>query len=160
MQNVIGISECAEFINRGDIDSAVVTVAPFLKRIKEGSGSFALAKVGKDLGLQTGNEPRFVVGFAETLWNLGERASRLLAIYFLRRKMGYADQAIPMIYRLLIDCENTDQAQRVAICLLEPVVRERREDFEQMLSEWLEDENKHIVAAARLVIGRIGVKQA
>ncbi len=121
---------------------------PVLKAIGQGIGKKARKRVDDFLPLAT------------LLWHEYGREGRVVAVIPLG-VMELVDPAriVPLLRDMCRTCLTWEDADRLAMDALEPIVRKNPEEWLNALEPWLEDENKWVRRASVTVVGRLPLKQ-
>lgn len=120
---------------------------PMLKAIGDEIGKAARKRVAEYLPL------------TRLLWDAYGREGRVVALFPLG-KMALAQPGtiIPLLMILCRTCVTWEDADRLAMDSLEPVVRKQPDRWLAALEPWLADENKWVRRAGVTVVGRLPMK--
>ena len=121
---------------------------PVLKSIGEGIGKVARRRVDDFLPL------------AQLLWNEYGREGRVVAVIPLgAMELANPEKVVPLLRKICRTCLTWEDADRIAMGALEPIVRKKPEEWLSVVEPWLEDENKWVRRAGVIVVGRLPMKQ-
>jgi 3-methyladenine DNA glycosylase AlkD len=121
---------------------------PVLKAIGQGIGKQARRRVDDFLPLAT------------LLWHEYGREGRVVAVIPLGvMELVEPARIVPLLRDMCRTCLTWEDADRLAMDALEPVVRKNPEEWLNALEPWLEDENKWVRRASVTVVGRLPMKQ-
>jgi 3-methyladenine DNA glycosylase AlkD len=122
---------------------------PVLKTIGQGIGKLARKRVDDFLPLAT------------LLWHEYGREGRVVAVIPLGvMELVEPARIVPLLRELCRTCLTWEDADRLAMDALEPIVRKKPEEWLPALEPWLEDENKWVRRASVTAIGRLPMKQS
>lgn len=118
-----------------------------------------LSAIGKEIGKAACKQVQDFIPLARLLWEQYGREGRVVALVFLG-KMELADpeMILPLLLELCRTCLTWEDADRLAMDALEPVVRKQPDKWLTALEPWLKDENKWVRRAAITIIGRLPMK--
>jgi 3-methyladenine DNA glycosylase AlkD len=120
---------------------------PVLKTIGTSIGRLARKRVDDFLPL------------TRLLWDSYGREGRVVAVYPLgQMELADPDTVIPVLRRLCQTCLTWEDADQLAMNALEPIVRERPEEWLGAIEPWLADDNKWVRRAGVTVAGRLAMK--
>jgi 3-methyladenine DNA glycosylase AlkD len=121
---------------------------PVLQAIAQQVGRAARGREGAYLAL------------ARTLWDEYGREGRVIATIVLGKiELVDPEMVVPLLRELCRECFTWEDADRLAMDALEPVVRKRPEQWLPQLEPWLADQSKWVRRAGVTVIGRLPMKQ-
>ncbi len=121
---------------------------PVLKSIGKGISKVARKRVDDFLPL------------AQLLWNEYGREGRVVAVLPLGTiELVNPEKIVPLLREMCRTCLTWEDADRLAMNALEPIVRKKPEEWLSEIEPWLEDENKWVRRASVTVIGRLPIKQ-
>jgi 3-methyladenine DNA glycosylase AlkD len=121
---------------------------PVLKEIGQGLARVARTRLDDFLPL------------TEVLWAEYGREGRAVAVIPLgAMELGDPARVVPLLRILCRTCITWEDADRLAMDALEPIVRRQPAEWLPRLAPWLEDENKWPRRAAVTVAGRLPMKQ-
>lgn len=126
---------------------AVGIPTPVLKAIGNEVAKIARKDVGGFLSL------------ARLLWDECGREGRVVAlIMFGAMELVAPERLVPLLKELCASCVSWEDADRLAMDALEPIVRKHPDKWLGEIGMWLKDENKWVRRAAVTVIGRLPMK--
>lgn len=119
-----------------------------------------LKSIGKGIGKAARKGSDDFLPLAELLWNEYGREGRVVAVIPLgAMELANPERIIPLLRKMCRTCLTWEDADRLAMDALEPVVRKKPEQWLSAVEPWLEDENKWVRRAGVIVIGRLPMKQ-
>ena len=120
---------------------------PVLKSIGKGISKVAREKVSDFIPL------------ARVLWEEYGREGRVVGVIpFGVMELVDPEQVMPLLKELCRTCITWEDADRLAMDALEPIVRKEPEQWLRAVETWLEDENKGVRRAGVTVVGRLPMK--
>lgn len=121
---------------------------PVLKAIGKGIAKAARGRVEEFLPL------------AELLWHEYGREGRVVGLIPLgAMELANPQSVVPQLRGMCRTCLTWEDADRLAMNALEPIVRKKPEQWLRALEPWLEDENKWVRRAGVTVVGRLPMKR-
>ncbi len=118
-----------------------------------------LKAIGKALGKTARKRVEDFLPLMELLWDEYGREGRVVALIPLGQMEQTApERVVPILHELCRSCVTWEDADRLAMDALEPVVRAAPETWLERIEPWLEDESKWVRRAAVTVIGRLPMK--
>jgi 3-methyladenine DNA glycosylase AlkD len=100
------------------------------------------------------------LSLARLLWDGYGREGRVIAAIVLGRiELVDPETVVPLLQKLCRTCLTWEDADRLAMDALEPIVRKEPEAWLTRLEPWLADENKWVRRAGVTVVGRLPMKQ-
>jgi 3-methyladenine DNA glycosylase AlkD len=121
----------------------------------------ALKAIGKEVGKVACKRVDGFVPLARVLWEEFGREGRVIALLILGpMELSAPATIIPVLHELCRTCITWEDADRLAIDALEPIVRKKPEQWLAVIEPWLSDDNKWIRRAGVTVIGRLPMKHA
>lgn len=119
-----------------------------------------LRAIGRQIARAARKREYAFVPLARLLWDQYGREGRVIAAIVLG-KIELVDPAtvVPLLRELCRDCVTWEDADRLAMDALEPIVRKEPQEWLPQLEPWLEDESKWVRRAGVTVIGRLPMKQ-
>ncbi len=119
-----------------------------------------LSAIGKEIGKLARKRVADFVPLVRLLWDAYGREGRVVALVPLG-KMELADPEtiLPLVMALCRTCITWEDADRLAMNALEPIVRRDPETWLPAVEPWLADENKWVRRAGVTVLGRLPMKQ-
>ncbi len=119
-----------------------------------------LKSIGKEIGKAARKGPDDFLPLAELLWNEYGREGRVIAVVPLgAMQLANPERIVPLLRIMCRTCLTWEDADRLAMDALEPIVRKKPEQWLSAVEPWLEDENKWVRRAGVIVIGRLPLKQ-
>ncbi|MBN1964857.1 MAG: DNA alkylation repair protein [Anaerolineae bacterium] len=95
------------------------------------------------------------------LWDAYGREGRVVALIPLGAlELKAPDVIVPLLRELCLTCLTWEDADRLAMDALEPIVRKQPEAWLPAVESWLDDSNKWVQRAAVTVLGRLAMKDA
>jgi 3-methyladenine DNA glycosylase AlkD len=120
----------------------------------------ALKAVGKDLGKAARKRVDDFVPLARVLWDNYGREGRVVAALLLgAMELTSPQRIVPLLMELCRTCITWEDADRLAMDALEPIVRKQPEEWLGALEPWLADANKWVRRAGVTVVGRLPMEQ-
>ena len=99
------------------------------------------------------------IPFARLLWQDYGREGRVVAAIILgAMELADPETIIPLLMTLCRTCVTWEDADRLAMDALEPIVRKKPQQWLGTVEPWLADENKWVRRAGVIVIGRLPMK--
>lgn len=124
-----------------------------------GIGVPALKEIGDALGKAAGANVNGFLPLARTLWDEFGREGRVVAAILLGDlTLAEPTTLLPVLRDLARTCVTWEDADRLAMDAVEPLVRQKPQAWLGSLEPWLADENKWVRRAAVTVIGRLPMK--
>jgi len=115
-----------------------------------------LKAIGKALGKPARERVESYLPLTRLLWDEYGREGRVVALIPLGQMEQTApERIVPLLQELCRSCVTWEDADRLAMDALEPVVRAAPETWLERIEPWLEDENKWVRRAAVTVVGRL-----
>jgi 3-methyladenine DNA glycosylase AlkD len=97
---------------------------------------------------------------AELMWDEYGREGRVIAAIVLgAMELVDPNTVIPLLLTFSRSCVTWEDADRIAMDAIEPIVRHDPETWLEVVEPWVEDENKWVRRAAIIVIGRLPMKR-
>jgi 3-methyladenine DNA glycosylase AlkD len=125
----------------------VGTPVPILKAISKEIGKVARKRVDDFIPLM------------RVLWDDIGREGRVVALPVLgQMELTAPDKIVPLLRDLCRTCITWEDADRMAMDALEPIVRKQPEQWLSVMEPWLDDDNKWVRRASVTVIGRLAMK--
>jgi 3-methyladenine DNA glycosylase AlkD len=119
----------------------------------------ALNTTGQEIGKITRKRVSDFVPLMRLLWDEYGREGKAVAVMPLG-KMELADPetVVPLLMELGRTCVTWEDADRMAMYALEPIVRKKPEEWLPAMEPWLADENKWLRRIGAIVVGRLPMK--
>jgi 3-methyladenine DNA glycosylase AlkD len=119
-----------------------------------------LKSIGEEIGKIAGRRGADFLPLAQLLWNEYGREGRVVAVIPLgAMELVNPERVVPLLKEICRTCLTWEDADRIAMGALEPIVRKKPEKWLSVIEPWLEDENKWVRRAGVIVIGRLPMKQ-
>lgn len=117
----------------------------------------------KSIGLEISKLARHHVDdflpLVQLLWEEYGREGRVVAtIPMGAMELTQPQKVIPLLREMCRTCLTWEDADRLGMDALEPIVRKKPAEWLSALEPWLDDENKWVRRAAVIVIGRLPMK--
>ncbi len=120
-----------------------------------------LKMIGKELGKAARKNIDGFLPLVRLLWESYGREGRVVAVIPLGdMELEAPQRLIPEIKALCRSCLTWEDADRIAMDGLEPIIRKSPQDWLGHLTAWVEDENLWVRRAAVIVIGRLPMKHS
>ena len=119
-----------------------------------------LRAIGQQVARSARKREAAYLPLARFLWDGYGREGRVVAAIVLG-KIELVDPAtvVPLLQELCRTCVTWEDADRLAMDALEPIVRKKPEDWLPRLEPWLVDKSKWVRRAGVTVVGRLPIKQ-
>lgn len=119
-----------------------------------------LRSIGKEISRAARKAPDDFVPLVQLLWKDYGREGRGVAVVPLGA-MALANpvKIVPLLKKLCRTCITWEDADRLAMDALEPIVRKNPEEWLGAVEPWLEDDNKWVRRAGVTVLGRLPLKR-
>ncbi len=118
-----------------------------------------LQAIGKGISKAAGKKAEVFLPLAQLLWDAYGREGRVVAAYPLGTiELANPEKIVPLLRQMCRTCLTWEDADRLAMYAIEPVVRQKPDEWLAALEPWLEDENKWVRRAGVTVIGRLPMK--
>jgi 3-methyladenine DNA glycosylase AlkD len=118
-----------------------------------------LRAIGKEIGKVARKRVDDFCPLARLLWEEYGREGKGVAVDMLGpMELAKPETIVPLVMELCRTCVTWEDADRLAMYALEPVVRKQPEVWLDVLEPWLADENKWLRRAAVTVAGRLAMK--
>ncbi len=120
----------------------------------------ALKAIGKEVGKAARKRVDDFVPLARVLWDNYGREGRVVAALLLgAMELTSPQRIVPLLMELCRMCITWEDADRLAMDALEPIVRKQPGQWLSVLEPWLTDANKWVRRAGVTVIGRLPMEQ-
>ena len=133
------------------------------RNLQETAGALVpiLKKIANPIARGAEREPKRYRPLALLLWDQYGREGRVIAAIVLGKiELAEPESTIPIIRDLCRSCYTWEDADRLAMDALEPVVRKQPEVWLSEIEPWLSDENMWVRRAGITVAGRLPMKQS
>jgi 3-methyladenine DNA glycosylase AlkD len=118
-----------------------------------------LKSIGKEVGKVARKRVADFIPLARLLWDDYGREGRVVALIPLgKMELVDPERVVPLLMELCRTCITWEDADRLAMDALEPVVRKEPEAWLPAMEPWLADENKWVRRAGVTVIARLPMK--
>lgn len=119
-----------------------------------------LKSIGKELSKAARNRVGDYIPLARLLWDDYGREGRVIAAIILgTMELTDPESIVPLLMELCRTCITWEDADRLAMDALEPIVRKQPEQWLSAIEPWLADENRWVRRAGITVVARLPVKQ-
>lgn len=119
-----------------------------------------LRAIGKTIGKQACKQVAAYVPLARTLWETYGREGRAIALIFLGpMELAAPGTVVDLLLELCPSCVTWEDADRLAMDALEPIVRKQPALWLDRIAPWLSHENKWVRRAGVTVVGRLPMKR-
>ncbi|MBN1260231.1 MAG: DNA alkylation repair protein, partial [Anaerolineae bacterium] len=120
-----------------------------------------LRAIGKVIASEARKHVDEFIPLARILWEDYGREGRVVALFPLgKMELIAPDRIMPLLMTLCRSCVSWEDADRLAMDALEPIVRKDPAQWLDALRPWLEDDNKWVRRAGITVIARVPMKHA
>ncbi len=118
-----------------------------------------LKAIGKALGKKTKGAVAEFIPLARALWDEYGREGRVVALMQLgAMELEEPETIVPLLRDMCRSCVTWEDADRLAMNALEPILRKEPEAWLPVVRDWLDDENKWVKRAGITAIGRLPMK--
>ena len=119
-----------------------------------------LKAIGNEIAKEARKDVSSLFPLAKLLWDEYGREGRVVSlILFGAMEIVKPEQLVPLLKELCKKCVSWEDADRLAMDALEPVVRKYPDKWLGEMADWLTDQNKWVRRASITVIGRLPMKQ-
>ena len=119
----------------------------------------ALKAIGSQIAKTARKDVSGFIPLARLLWDDYGREGRVVALIILgAMELAEPERVVPLLKGLCAHCISWEDADRLAMDALEPIVRKHPDDWLDEMAAWLDDPNKWVRRAAITVIGRLPMK--
>jgi len=120
-----------------------------------------LKSIGKEIGKVARKRVADFIPLARLLWESYGREGRVVAAIPLgAMELVDPGTVMPLLMALCRTCVTWEDADRLAMDALEPIVRRKPEQWLRAIEPWLADENKWVRRAGVTVVARLPMKHA
>jgi 3-methyladenine DNA glycosylase AlkD len=118
-----------------------------------------LRSIGKEVSKQARRRVDDFLPLVRLLWDAYGREGRVIALISLgSMELAAPGTVLPLLMALCRTCVTWEDADRLAMDALEPIVRKQPEQWLHRIEPWLSDQNKWVRRAGVTVIGRLPMK--
>ena len=118
-----------------------------------------LKPIGKGISKVAGKRVNDFIPLTRMLWEEYGREGRVVSVIPLgAMELVEPEQVMPLLKELCRTCITWEDADRLAMDALEPIVRKKPEQWLSAVESWLGDENKWVRRAGVTVVGRLPMK--
>jgi 3-methyladenine DNA glycosylase AlkD len=118
-----------------------------------------LKAIGGEIAKAARHDVSGFLPLARLLWDEYGREGRVVAlIVFGAMELVEPQRLVPLLKELCRQCASWEDADRLAMDAVEPIVRKYPETWLGEMEAWLKDENKWIRRASITIIGRLPMK--
>jgi 3-methyladenine DNA glycosylase AlkD len=118
-----------------------------------------LKAIGKALGKTARKRVERYLPLMELLWDEYGREGRVVAVIPLgQMERAAPERIVPLLQELCRSCVTWEDADRLAMDALEPIVRAAPETWLERIEPWLGDESKWVRRSGVTVVGRLPMK--
>lgn len=118
-----------------------------------------LKSIGKGISRKARERANDFIPLAQLLWEEYGREGRVVGvILFGAIELVDPEGIVPLLKELCRTCITWEDADRLAMDALEPIVRKQPEQWLSAIESWLGDENKWVRRAGVTVVGRLPMK--
>ena len=119
-----------------------------------------LKAIGRAVGKTARKRIEAYLPLMELLWDEYGREGRVVALIPLGQMERTApERIVPLLQELCGSCVTWEDADRLAMDALEPIVRAAPETWLERIEPWLGDEDKWVRRAGVIVVGRLPMKR-
>jgi len=118
-----------------------------------------LKTIGKGLSKTARKRVDDFIPLTRLLWDEYGREGRVVGLLPLgAMELVDPHKIVPMLEEMTRSCVTWEDADRMAMDALEPIVRKKPDEWLSVIEPWLVDENKWVRRVAAIVIGRLPIK--
>ena len=119
----------------------------------------ALKAIGTEVAKAARERMGEFLPLVRLLWDAYGREGRVVALIPLgRMELADPERIIPLLKEMCRTCVTWEDADRIAMNALEPIVRKDPARWLGAMEPWLEDDNKWVRRAGVTVVGRLPIK--
>lgn len=120
-----------------------------------------LKAIGRQLAGRAREDVDGYLPLARLLWDEYGREGRVVAlIVFGALELAAPETVVPLLRECCRGCVSWEDADRLAMDALEPVVRKRPDEWLERISPWLEDDSPWVRRAGITVVARLPMKHS
>ncbi len=118
-----------------------------------------LKAIGEEIAKAARKDVNGFLPLAQLLWDQYGREGRVVAlIIFGAMELVEPQRLVPLLKELCKQCASWEDADRLAMDAVEPIVRKQPDRWLGEVAVWLDDENKWLRRASITIIGRLPMK--
>ena len=118
-----------------------------------------LKAIGKEIGKTARKRVDDFIPLARLLWDEYGREGRIVSAHILGpMELAEPKKIEPLVMELCRTCISWEDVDQLSMNALEPIVRQKPEQWLGVLEPWLIDENKWVRRAGVTVVGRLPMK--
>ena len=118
-----------------------------------------LKAIGNEIAKSARKDVNSFIPLAQLLWDEYGREGRVVAlIIFGVMELIEPQRLVPLLKDLCRQCASWEDADRLAMDAVEPIVRKYPDQWLSEMSVWLNDKNKWVRRASVTIIGRLPMK--
>ena len=118
-----------------------------------------LKAIGKEIARMARKDVAQFIPLAQLLWNQYGREGRVVALIVAgAMELVEPERLVSLLLDMCKDCVSWEDANRLAMDALEPIVRKYPDRWLEEIATWLHDENKWVRRASIITIGRLPLK--
>ncbi len=118
-----------------------------------------LKAIGKTIGKIARKRVDDFIPLTRLLWDEYGREGRVVALIPLgAMELVDPETIVPILKTMCRTCITWEDADRMAMDALEPIVRKKPDEWLPAMEPWLDDENKWVKRAGVIVVGRLAMK--
>ena len=119
-----------------------------------------LKVLGTRLAREAGRDVAGYIPLTRLLWDAYGREGRVVALLALgAMELADPETVVPMLRDCCRTCVSWEDADRLAMDALEPIVREHPEEWLPRVAAWLDDESPWVRRAGVTAVGRLPMKR-
>ncbi len=120
-----------------------------------------LKAIGDEIARTARQDVNGFIPLARLLWDEYGREGRVVAlVIFGAMELSEPQRLVPLLKGLCKQCASWEDADRLAMDAVEPIVRKYPDKWLSEMAAWLNDENKWVRRASITIIGRLPMKHA
>lgn len=120
-----------------------------------------LKQIGKEIAKPAAKNVEAYLPLTQLLWDAYGREGRVVTLIPLgKMELKEPETIVPILKEMCLTCITWEDADRLAMDALEPIVRKDPETWLPEVESWLNHENKWVKRAGITVIGRLPMKHA
>jgi 3-methyladenine DNA glycosylase AlkD len=120
-----------------------------------------LKAIGKELARSAKKRVHDFIPFTRLLWESYGREGRVVGLIPLgAMELVAPTEIMPMLMEMCRTCYTWEDADRLAMDAVEPIVRKKPGEWLDAMDGWISDDNKWVRRAGVTVVGRLPMKHA